>query len=117
MQVENLYFEPRENKIVQILRKEIAMIKRRKNIQTVALAVGLLLMSGIGIGYNIYTAEDEGLSISVARLAEGWFETEYTADAISKYSRGNLEEEKGIPVFSDGGLDRGYELLPPIVTR
>ncbi len=93
------------------------MKKRRKNTETVALAVGLLLLSGIGIGYNIYTAEDEGLSISVARLAKGWFAEESEMDVISTYSRANLEEEKGTPVFSQGGLDRGYELLPPIVTR
>ncbi len=93
------------------------MKKRRKNAQTAVLAVALLLLSGIGIGYNIYTAEDEGLSISVARLAEGWFAEESAADAISPYSRANLEEEKGTFVFSEGGLDRGYELLPPVIVQ
>ena len=92
-------------------------MKRRKNTQTVALALALLALSGISVGYNIYTAEDEGLSISVARLAEGWFGDESEADAISTYSRANLEEGTAISVFSEGGLDRGYELLPPIVTK
>lgn len=93
------------------------MRNRKKNIQTAALAAALFLLSGIGIGYNIFTADDEGLSISVARLAEGWFADDASADAISPYSRANLEEDTAVPVFSEGGLNRGYELLPPVVKR
>lgn len=92
-------------------------MKKRKNAQTIVLAAALFLLSGIGIGYNILTAGDEGLSISVARLAEGWFADESAVDVISRYSRANLEEEEGVFVFSEGGLDRGYELLPPIVKQ
>ncbi len=98
----------------------VISMKKRKNLETIALALSLFLLSGIGIGYNIYTAEEGELSVSVSRFIEYWQTPgEYSADGdiLSDYTRACLMARDSISVFATKeNPDRDYQLLPPIIT-
>lgn len=90
-----------------------------KPVQTVILAISLFLLSGIGIAYNIYTADEGEISVSVSRFIEYWQypkEENSNSSAISYYTKVNILANDSIAVITENsGPSREYELLPPII--
>lgn len=90
-------------------------MKKRKNLENFLLASFLIAVSGLGLAYNIYTAEDEGLSVSVSHFTDEWLSPE-KGEFLNVYTRNHLTKEDVVSVFATlDEVERGYELLEPVI--
>ncbi len=93
-------------------------MKKRKNLDTVILALTLFAVSGAILAYNIHTMESGELAVSLYELVK---DSSTQKSAISSFAEANLLRDDSIftgtvPTETPAETLTSNELLPPIVT-